>query len=66
MLFEAILSPSERYQTIQNNHEYNSVLPFRIILKIFAVNMLDSKKTKLGSSDKKASPVADENVKILG
>ena len=38
IIFEAILSPSERYQ---NNPEYNSVLPFRIILKIFAVNMLD-------------------------
>ena len=38
--FEAILSPSEHYQNIQDNPEYNSVLPFRIILKIFAVNML--------------------------
>ena len=38
---EAILGPSERYQNIQDNPEYNSVLPFRIILKIFAVNMLD-------------------------
>ena len=25
---EAILSPSERYQNIQDNPEYNSVLPF--------------------------------------
>ena len=39
-IFEAILSPSERYQNIHDNPEYNSVLPFRIILKIFAVNML--------------------------
>ena len=37
---EAIRSPSERYQNIQDNPEYNSVLPFRIILKIFAVNIL--------------------------
>ena len=41
IIFEAILSPSERYQNIQDNPEYNSVLPFRIILKIFAVNMLE-------------------------
>ena len=34
------LAPSERNQNIQDNPEYNSVLPFRIILKIFAVNML--------------------------
>ena len=47
MIFEAILSPSERNQNIQDNPEYNSVLAFRIILKMFAVNMLDSKKTKL-------------------
>ena len=40
IIFEAIRSPSERYQNIQDNPEYNSVLPFRIILKIFAVNML--------------------------
>ena len=40
IIFEAILSPSERYQNIEDNPEYNSVLPFRIILKIFAVNML--------------------------
>ena len=33
-------SPSERNQNIQNNLEYKSVLPFRIILKVFAVNML--------------------------
>ena len=39
VISEAILSPSERYQNIQDNLEYNSVLPFRIILKIFAVNM---------------------------
>ena len=40
IIFEAFLSPSERNQNIQDNPEYNSVLPFRIILKIFAVNML--------------------------
>ena len=40
IIFEAILTPSERYQNIQDNLEYNSVLPFRIILKIFAVNKL--------------------------
>ena len=40
IIFEAILSPLERYQNIQGNPEYNSVLPFRIILKNFAVNML--------------------------
>ena len=40
IFFEAILSPSERYQNIHDNPEYNSALPFRIILKIFAVNML--------------------------
>ena len=40
IIFKAILSPSERYQNIQNNPEYNSVLPFRIILKNFVVNML--------------------------
>ena len=40
VIFEAILSPSERYQNIQDNPEYNGVLPFRIILKIFTVNML--------------------------
>ena len=34
------LAPSERNQNIQDNSEYNSVLPFRIILKIFVVNML--------------------------
>ena len=31
IIFEAILSPSERYQNIQDNPEYNSVLPFRIM-----------------------------------
>ena len=40
IIFEAIISPSERNQNIQDNPEYNSVLPFRIIPKIFAVNML--------------------------
>ena len=40
IIFEAILSPSEHYQNIQDNPEYNNVLPFRIILKIFAVNVL--------------------------
>ena len=40
IIFEAIISPSERNQNVQDNPEYNSVLPFRIILKIFAVNML--------------------------
>ena len=34
------LARPERYQNNQDNTEYNSVLPFRIILKIFAVNML--------------------------
>ena len=43
IIFEAIFSPSERYQNIQDNPEYNSVLPFRIILKIFTVNMLCQK-----------------------
>ena len=43
IIFEAILSPSERYQNIQDNPEYNSVLPFRIIQKISAVNMLYEK-----------------------
>ena len=43
IIFEAILSPSERNQSIQDNPEYNSVLPFRKILKIFAVNMLTAK-----------------------
>ena len=41
LFFEAIFSPSERYQDIQDNPEYNSVLPSRIIMKIFAVNMLN-------------------------
>ena len=36
----------ERYQNIQENPEYNSVLPFRIILKIFAVNMLRQSSMK--------------------
>ena len=40
VIFEAILSPSERNQNIQDNPQYNSVLSFRIILKIFTVNML--------------------------
>ena len=40
IIIEAILCPSERYQTIQDNPEYNSVLPFRIIPNIIAVNML--------------------------
>ena len=31
IIFEDILSPSERYQNIQDNPEYNSVLPFRIM-----------------------------------
>ena len=39
IIFEAILSPSERYQNMQDNPEYNRVLPFRIILKIFYMNM---------------------------
>ena len=43
VIFEAILSTSERYQNIQDNPEYNSVLPFKIILKNFAVNMLKCK-----------------------
>ena len=40
LFFEAILSPSERYQNIQDDPQHNNVLPFRIILKVFAVNML--------------------------
>ena len=40
VIFEAILSPSGRCQNIQDNPEYDWVLPFRIILKILAVNML--------------------------
>ena len=40
IIFEAIFGPSRRYQNIQVNTEYNSVLLFRIILKIFAVSML--------------------------
>ena len=34
------LALSERNQNIQDNPEYKSILPFKIILKIFAVNML--------------------------
>ena len=48
VIFEAILSPSERYQNIQDNPEYNIVLPFRIILKIFTVNVL--MKIDIGTS----------------
>ena len=40
LIFEPIFSPPERYQNIQDNPEYNSTLPSRIILKIFVVNML--------------------------
>ena len=40
VIFEAILNPSELYQNIHDNPEYNSVLSFRIILNIFVVNML--------------------------
>ena len=40
IIFEAILSPSVHYENIQDNPAYNSVLPLRIILKIFVVNML--------------------------
>ena len=40
IIFEAILSLSEHYQNIQDNPECNSVLLFRIVLNIFAVNML--------------------------
>ena len=43
----------ECYQNIQDNREYNSVLPFRIILKIFAVNMLGSLRYR--SSHKRCS-----------
>ena len=50
VIFEAILSPSERYQNIQDNPEYNSVWPFRIILKIFAVNMLQMSQDKLSQA----------------
>ena len=52
-IFEVILSPLECYQNIQDNREYNSVLPFRIILKIFAVNMLASLRYR--SSHKRCS-----------
>ena len=52
-IFEVILSPLERYQNIQDNREYNSVLPFRIILKFFAVNMLGSLRYR--SSHKRCS-----------
>ena len=40
IIFEPILSPTENCQNIQYNPEYNSVLLLRIIVKIFAVNML--------------------------
>ena len=40
IIFEAILSMSERYKNIQDNRENDSVLPFRIIPKNFAVNIL--------------------------
>ena len=36
IILEAILSPSESYPNIQYNPEYDSILPFRIILKTFA------------------------------
>ena len=48
-IFDAIFSPSERYQNIQDNPEYNSVLSFRIKLKIFAVNMLGNKARHVSS-----------------
>ena len=44
-VFEATLSPPQRYQNIQDNPEYNSVLSFKIILKNFAVNMLGFKSS---------------------
>ena len=49
IIFEAVLSPSERYHSVQDNPENNSVLPFRIILKIFAVNMLSKYASVDGS-----------------
>ena len=54
IIFEAILSPSERYQNIQDNPEYNSVLPYRIILNIFAVNMLVISFSFIGQESKDA------------
>ena len=41
--FKQPLGRPERYQNIQDNPEYYSVLQFRIILKIFAVNILLSR-----------------------
>ena len=40
IISEAAHRPPERYQIIQHSPEYYSVLPFRIILKILAGNML--------------------------
>ena len=41
IIFEAILNPPGCYQNIQDNPEYDSILTFRIILKMFVVNMLE-------------------------
>ena len=43
------LAQSERNQNIQDNPEYNSVLPIRIILKMFAVNMLKNKSKEINT-----------------
>ena len=51
LLSRLFLAPSERNQNIQDNHEYNSALPFRIVLKIFAVNM------RTGSPSKSSIPL---------
>ena len=48
-IFDAIFSLLERHENIQDNPEYNSILSFRIKLKIFAVNMLGNKATRPSS-----------------
>ena len=53
VIFEAILGPSERYKNILDNPEYNSVLPFRKILKIFAMNMLCKEQIDKGKMSKR-------------
>lgn len=40
IISEVILSLSERCQNTQDKPEYNSMLSFTIIIKIFAVSML--------------------------
>ena len=57
IIFEAILSPPERYQNIQDNPEYNSILTFRIILKIFAVNVLREYKMKMYNFECSCKPM---------